>query len=94
MHAMPLRQLRNRRILPQRLQRHLERRIKLLADFVISLAPPVKQSRTLHTLTAGPKTGVHFNGLPRPNNAPDGPNVIVGLSVSPRGDSGDFETTQ
>jgi hypothetical protein len=31
-----------------------------LRDFVISLAPFVKQSRTLHTLTAGPKTGVHF----------------------------------
>jgi transposase len=31
-----------------------------LRDFVISLAPSVKQSRTLHTLTAGPKTGVHF----------------------------------
>jgi hypothetical protein len=31
-----------------------------LRDFIISLAPLVKQSRTLHTLTAGPKTGVHF----------------------------------
>jgi hypothetical protein len=34
-----------------------------LRDFVISLAPSVKQSRTLHTLTAGPKSGVHFMAL-------------------------------
>ena len=32
-----------------------------LHDFVIPLAPSVKQSRTLHTLAVGPKSGIHFS---------------------------------
>ena len=36
----------------------------LLRGFVISLAPSVKQSRTLHTLTAGPNRGpLQLSGL-------------------------------
>ena len=60
---MALRQLRNRQISPGSASNAtfaLNVASNFLRDFVISLAPSVKQSRTLHTLTAGPKTGVHF----------------------------------
>src|SRR5271167_3345828 len=32
-----------------------------LRDLVISVLHPLRQSRTLHTLTFGPISGVHFN---------------------------------
>src|SRR3984893_18327535 len=34
-----------------------------LRDLVISVLHPLRQSRTLHTLTFGPISGVHFNVL-------------------------------
>src|SRR6266849_2731724 len=35
-----------------------------LRDFVISVLHRLRQSRTLHTLTFGPISGVHFSGPP------------------------------
>ena len=60
---MPLGQIRNRHILPQRIQRAtfaLNAASNFLRDFVICSLHRLKQSRTLHTLTAGPKSGVLF----------------------------------
>src|SRR5712672_3811331 len=36
-----------------------------LRDLVISVLHRLRQSRTLHTLTFGPISGVHFKGRPR-----------------------------
>src|SRR5208282_3007544 len=62
MHPVPLRQVRNRRILAQRLKRNLrlERRIKLLARLRHSSLHRLRQSRTFHTLANGPKSGVQL----------------------------------